>query len=105
MKKSLYGLVARAMVVCGGYEAILSSAYGASGECAWVGTDSTGGSSTGAGGMQCAVGGTSSGSQGWPWIGMCMILEAGSEHLCGSRGQGWLWTPTQWLYWVPGPGH
>ena len=57
MKKSLYGLVARAMVVCGGYEAILSSAYGASGECAWVGRDSTGGSSTGAGGMQCAVGG------------------------------------------------
>lgn len=56
---------------------------------------------------ECRVlwGGTSSESQGWPWIGMCMILEAGSKHLCGSRGQGWLWIPTQWLYWVPGPGH
>lgn len=26
-----------------------------------------------------------------------MVVEARSEHLCGSRGQGWLWTPEKQL--------
>lgn len=58
-----------------------------------------------------------SGAWVWPFAGMYMVAEARSEHLCGSRGQGWLRTPEKqlvdlrtgalqwhWLGWVPGGG-
>ena len=59
----------------------------------------------------------SSGSWVWLFAGMYMVIEARSEDLCGSRGQGWLWTPEKqlldlrpgalqwrWLGWLPGGG-
>lgn len=86
---------------CGGFMvavmAVLSSTSGSSGKCAWVGMARAGGGRAGAGGIWYAVMEDSSGACVWPCVGMCMVVKARSEHLCGSRGQGWLWTPAKWL--------